>query len=89
MKTKQQLIDRVLEEMVKDVKLGDLTVLEELLRFIPDKNLIQALNENEWGLYKDLDTRNYICQNCGGGFTHKQMVFGEDSDLCKECDKKE
>lgn len=31
------------------------------------------------------DTRRYVCSNCGGGFKHDEMVFGEDNDLCTDC----
>ena len=31
------------------------------------------------------DTRDYMCQNCGSGFTRSEMVFGDDVDLCTTC----
>ncbi len=42
---KQKLIDAVLEEIKKDVTYGDLTAIEELLKFCPTKNLISYLPE--------------------------------------------
>lgn len=52
--TQQALVDRVIETLIEQVNSGDLTVLEELLGFIPTKNLIGALNEDEWATYKSL-----------------------------------
>lgn len=45
---KKLLIDRVIESLEDDVILGDTTVLEELLGFIPDHLLRGALPEEEW-----------------------------------------
>ena len=42
-KFKQSLIDEVLEEIKKDIANGDLTAIEELLRFTPYKNLMAYL----------------------------------------------
>jgi len=53
-KTKQQLIDRVLDELNESVCNGDFTTLEELLNFLPNKYLIGSLNEEEWKVYKRL-----------------------------------
>lgn len=52
--THQALVDRVIENLLEQIKYGDLTVLEELLKFIPTENLIGALNEDEWLTYKHL-----------------------------------
>lgn len=46
------LIDRVIEQVKKDVADGDLTVIDELLRLIPIDNLIQSLPEEEWKDFK-------------------------------------
>ena len=48
----EQLIDRVIEQVKKDVADGDVTVIDELLRLIPTENLIQSLPEEEWDNYK-------------------------------------
>jgi hypothetical protein len=37
--TSQQLIDKVLDQIVRDVKAGDVTAIEELLTFVPEKYL--------------------------------------------------
>jgi hypothetical protein len=42
---KQILIDRVIEQIKKDVAEGDVTALDELLRFIPTKYLKGFLPE--------------------------------------------
>ncbi len=44
----QALIDKVLEQIVQDVKDRDLTVIENLLTFVPEKNLKGFLPEEEW-----------------------------------------
>jgi hypothetical protein len=36
---------------------------------------------------KDLDDARFMCDNCGGGFKRKEMVFGDDNDLCEDCSK--
>lgn len=33
---KQELIDKVLEQIVRDVEAGDLTAIKELIAYIPD-----------------------------------------------------
>ena len=47
----EQLIDEVIEKIKSDISVGDLTVLDELLRMIPTKNLIQSLSEERWKDY--------------------------------------
>ena len=42
---KQELIDRCLEEIKKDVASGDVTAIDELLKFTPTKNLQAYLPE--------------------------------------------
>ena len=44
---KGELIDQVLNQIVKDVNIGDLTAIEELIAFIPDDRLIAFLSEVE------------------------------------------
>jgi hypothetical protein len=38
-------IELALEQIVKDVEAGDLSAIEELLKFVPEKNLIAFLPE--------------------------------------------
>ena len=42
---KQELIDEVLSRVVVDVLKGDVTAIEELLRFTPQKRLLGFLDE--------------------------------------------
>lgn len=48
---KQVIVDDVIEELKKDASIGDYTILDELLKMIPVKNLIQALPEEVWEKY--------------------------------------
>jgi hypothetical protein len=52
---KQSLIDKLLVQIRDDMNAGqnqgDVTVLDELLKFIPCKNLMKALPEEEWKQY--------------------------------------
>jgi hypothetical protein len=79
------LIERVVEEIKRDIDNGDVTALEELLSFTPKENLIAYLPEEEWERFEN----EYCCNNCGGGFKRKEMVFGNlgDNDLCVDCSK--
>jgi len=43
----QYLINRVLEQILKDVESGDLTAIEELLKCLPKSTLIAYLPEGE------------------------------------------
>lgn len=45
---KEKLVDTVIERLKEDFKHNDYTVLDELLKMIPDKNLVQALPEEMW-----------------------------------------
>jgi hypothetical protein len=51
-KPNQELVDAVIEDLKKSFLVGDYTVLEELLFFIPKENLIQALPEEQWSKFK-------------------------------------
>lgn len=51
-KSKQDLIDAVIEELKRDIESGDYTVLEELLSFIPSRKLIGSLPEEQWSNFK-------------------------------------
>ena len=78
----QVLIDRVLVEIQRDLAMGDLTSLDELLTFIPRENLIGYLPEEEWERFEN----EYCCNSCGGGFLREEMDFDiDDVDLCKNC----
>jgi hypothetical protein len=78
----QALIDRVIEEIKNDILAGDLTAIDELLKFIPKENLISFLPEEEWERFEN----DYSCDNCGGGFAKEEMDFDVcDQNLCKDC----
>jgi len=53
---RQELIDRVIEDIKTQVYEGDVTVLEEILKYVSTDTLIQSLPEEEWvkfsGQYK-------------------------------------
>jgi hypothetical protein len=51
MEINEALIDAVIEQILKDIKDGDLTAISELLSFTPKDNLIQFLPEEEWSKY--------------------------------------
>jgi non-ribosomal peptide synthetase component E (peptide arylation enzyme) len=52
---KQELVDKVIEEQKEMMGVppdqGDFTVIDELLKFIPCRNLMQSLDESEWKDY--------------------------------------
>lgn len=51
----RRLIDQVLLQIGRDIDIGDLSAVEELLGFIPAKNLIQYLpHEEDWKKYEEL-----------------------------------
>jgi hypothetical protein len=47
------LVDAVMEEMKKQIEVGDWTAIDELLRYVPIKNLINFLPEEDWNKYKE------------------------------------
>jgi hypothetical protein len=44
-KTKEDLINQVLVQIERDIQSGDLTAIEELLRFVPENRLFAFLSE--------------------------------------------
>lgn len=48
------LIDRVIDQIKKDIQEGDETAIVELLWSTPVKNLIAYLPEEEWNQYNEL-----------------------------------
>ena len=53
-KDKQNLIEKVVEQIKEDVHCGDHESLEELLGFMPNVNLIEYLPEGDWKQFKNL-----------------------------------
>lgn len=45
---KQLLINAVIEQIKKDISINDLTAVDELLSFLPNKSLLQYLPEEQW-----------------------------------------
>jgi len=54
---KEQLIEDVIDHVKLDMLHGDYTSIDELLGFIPNKNLIGFLPEEDWGKYKSLNQK--------------------------------
>lgn len=46
------LIDAVVEQIKKDLESNDETAICELLSFVPEKNLINYLPEEQWSKFK-------------------------------------
>jgi len=55
---KQELIERVVEHIKRDIEYGDVEAVEELLRFCPTTNLINYLPEEEWAEFEQLEKFN-------------------------------
>jgi hypothetical protein len=51
---KQDLIDKVVNQIQSDIYHGDTEALSELLEFVPLKNLIYYLREDEWSIFENL-----------------------------------
>lgn len=48
------LVDRVISHIEKDIREKDVTALDELLKFCPVKNLVTYLPEEEWAEFSKL-----------------------------------
>jgi len=44
----QKLVDAVLDQITSDVRQGDLTAVEELVKHLPYQTLLQFLPEDQW-----------------------------------------
>ena len=51
---RQELNDAIIAQIKADMKHGDTTVLDELLNFIPEENLVQALPEEKWSEFPEV-----------------------------------
>lgn len=51
---KEAIVDDVIEDIKKQVYDGDVTVLDGLLKLIPEKTLIESLNEDVWKNYSKI-----------------------------------
>lgn len=54
LKSKENLIEIVVEQIRQDVHCGEYEALAELLTFLPVVNLIEYLPEEEWKQFKNL-----------------------------------
>lgn len=54
---RQTIVDDVIEDIKQQIADGDLTVLDGLLKFIPEKVLIQSLSEDEWKQYYKIEKK--------------------------------
>lgn len=55
---KQLLIERVIDNIKRDIEYGDVEAIEELLRFCPTTNLINYLPEEDWEDFEQLEKFN-------------------------------
>jgi hypothetical protein len=55
---RQQLIDRVIYNIKKDIENGDTTAIDALLSFCPTKNLVDFLPEEECDEFFELEQYN-------------------------------
>ena len=55
---KQELIERVVEQIKDDLNTYGTEAIEELLGFCPTKNLVGYLPEEEWDKYFELELYN-------------------------------
>jgi hypothetical protein len=53
-KSKEDLIEIVVQQIRQDVHCGEYEALEELLGFMPNVNLIEYLPEEDWRQFKHL-----------------------------------
>jgi len=44
---KQSIVDQCIEQIKKDLEMGDETAIDELLKFVPDENLIGFLPDDD------------------------------------------
>ena len=59
-KTKQDLIETVVKQIITDVHCGDVEAIEELLTFVPIENIIAYLPEEDWRKFKHLVAEEYL-----------------------------
>tara|TARA_B100000902_G_scaffold130388_1_gene129335 strand:- start:858 stop:1127 length:270 start_codon:yes stop_codon:yes gene_type:complete len=69
----QPLIDAVVDQIIRDLDMGDQTAIEELLMSCPEANLrgfLSEVNEGEYGtLYKKGVSRNLAVLKKNAGIT--------------------
>ena len=94
----QKLIDLALEEIKEAVENQDLTAVEELLKSVPDKNLVALLGDDRLKEYKSISIKSSIpvighkmvisCKDEHGtpelAFVKMTSPYGRDRDLLDE-----
>jgi hypothetical protein len=79
--SKQQLVDAVIEDLKKGFAAGDYTVLDELLNKLQIKTLVQALPEEDWQTYDELNNSYFEIMHQDyyeeAGFEEVQIHCGE------------
>ena len=60
MKTKQDLVDRLIEQIKNDIAQSDVTVLDEILMNCNTNVLVNSLPEEEWNDFKELTATNDV-----------------------------
>lgn len=55
---KEQIVDAVIDKLKEDFASGDYTVLDDLLKMIPNNNLVQALDESQWKHFPEVKIKN-------------------------------
>ena len=54
LKTKEDLIETVVQQLKVDVHCNDTGAIEEIIKFLPIENLIAYLPEEDWKQFKHL-----------------------------------
>ena len=82
-KTKQDLIEKVVEQIESDLHCGFKETVEELLKFVPVENLIAFLPEEDWKHFKHLkdEPQEIRTENA---LTNLIKQFPNDQELGKE-----
>lgn len=78
-KSKQELVDRLIEVLKADIEAGDVTVLDEILMQCPNTLLINSLPEEEWQNYTSLiEVKPTKLQKGWVKQANKYLYFDED-----------
>lgn len=88
LKTKEDLIKTVLEQIVMDVHCGDSEAIEELLTFCPIENLIGYLPESDWKKFKHLELEEVREIRTENALINLIKQYPNDQELGKEIKKR-
>jgi len=86
-KSKEDLIETVYKQIELDIHCGEVEAIEELLKFLPNVNLIEYLPEEDWKQFKHLreEDKEIRTENA---ITNLITQFPNDIDLGKEIRKR-